>query len=158
MKTLIIHFSKFGNTKRVAQAIAETTKQAGDTRVISIDQLATSDLEGVDLVVMGSPTHAFSVPEAVQSALATLPPGVLAGKSVAAVDTTVKVWPLRPMRASPGLLRQLRQLGGKAVVRPQTFSVQTHNTQKTGEIDLLLEGQFERAQDWAGQILKPVKN
>jgi len=157
MKTLIVYFSKFGNTRRVAQEIAETMKQAGDTRVVSIDQLAASDLDGVDLVVTGSPTHAFSVPQAVRSALATLPPGILAGKSVATFDTTVKPWPLRLMRAAPKLLRQLQGLGGKPVVRPQTFFVQTHSTQKTGETDLLLEGEIERAREWARQILQQSK-
>lgn len=157
MRILIVNFSKFGNTRRVAQTIAEALKSAGDVRVVSVDRLAASDFEGVDLVIVGSPTHAFAVPQAVCSALATLPPRVLTGKSVAAFDTTVRPWPLRLMRASPKLLRQLRRLGGELVVRPQTFFVQTHNTQKTGGADLLLEGQIERAQEWAGQILRQLK-
>jgi flavodoxin len=157
MKTLIVYFSKFGNTKRIAQTIAEALKQAGEAHVVSIDQLAASDFEGVDLVVLGSPTHGFTVPEPVRSALATLPPGSLAGKSVAAFDTTVRPWPLRLFRASPKLLRQLSQLGGKPVARPQTFFVQTGSTQGTGERDLLLEGQFERAREWAGEILRESK-
>jgi flavodoxin len=157
MRALIVYFSKFGNTKRVAQAIAEAMEQAGDTRVVSIERLAASDLEGVDLVVLGSPTHGFTVPAGVRSALAALPPGILAGKSVAAFDTTVRPWPLRLFRASPKLLRQLSQLGGKPVARPQTFFVQTHSTQGTGEHNLLLEGQIDRAQAWAGQILRRLK-
>ncbi len=157
MKTLIVYFSKFGNTKRVAQAIAETMKQAGEARIVSIDQLAASDLEGVDLVVVGSPTHGFTVPEEVRSALAALPPGILSGKSVAAFDTTVRPWPLRLFRASPKLLRQLSQLGGKPVGRPQTFFVQTGSTQGTGERDLLFEGQIDRAREWAGEILRELE-
>ena len=157
MKTLIVHFSKFGNTKKVAQALADAMKKAGEARVVSIDRLTTLDLEGVDLLVMGSPTHGFTVPESVRFALAALPPGILAGKSVAAFDTTVRPWPLRVFRASPKLLRQLSQLGGKPVARPQTLFVQTRSTQGTGEHDLLLEGQIERAQEWAGQILRQLK-
>lgn len=75
MKMLIVYFSKFGNTRRVAQAIAETMKEAGEARVVSIEQLAALDLDGIDLVVLGSPTHGFTVPEAVRSALAALPAG-----------------------------------------------------------------------------------
>jgi flavodoxin len=158
MKTLIVYFSKFGNTRRVAEAIAETLKQAGEARVVSIDQLAASNFEGVDLVVMGSPTHAFSVPQTVRSSLAALPPGILTGKSVAAFDTTVRLWPLRLFRASSKTLRLLRRLGGQPIARPQTFFVQTHSTQKTGEIDLLLEGQMDRAKDWADQILRQLRS
>ncbi len=157
MKTLIVYLSKFGNTRRIAEAIAETMKPAGDVRVINMDQLAASDFEGMDLVVVGSPTHGFNVPEAVRSALGALPPGILAGKSVAAFDTTVRPWPLRHFRASPKLLRRLSQLGGKPVAHPQTFFVQMHNTQGTGKRDLLLDGQIERAQEWAGQILRLMK-
>ena len=157
MKTLIVYFSKFGNTRRVAQAIAETMKQAREVRVVSIEQLAAADFEGVDLVVMGSPTHAFSVPQEMRSALATLPAGILAGKSVAAFDTTVRPWPLRLFRASSKLLRQLSQLGGKPVARPQTFFVRTGSTQGTGDRDLLLEDQIDRAQEWAGQILNSLR-
>ena len=157
MKILIVYFSKFGNTRRVAQTMAEAMKPAGDVRVTSIDQLAASDFEGVDLVVLGSPTHAFSVPPAVRSALAGLPAGILAGKSVAAFDTTVRLWPLRLMRASPKLLRQLRGLGGQPVAQPETFFVKTSSAQQSGEVDLLLEGQIVRAKDWAGQILRQLK-
>jgi flavodoxin len=156
MKTLIIYFSKFGNTRRVAEAMAETLKQAGETRIINIDHLTASGFEGVDLVVVGSPTHAFSVPPVVRSTLAALPAGILAGKSVAAFDTTVRLWPLRLMRASPKLLRQLGQLGGTPIALPQTFFVRTSSTQQPGETDLLLGGQIDRAKEWAGQILGPV--
>ncbi len=154
MKALVVYFSKFGNTRRVAEKIAETMKPAGDVRVVNLDQLAASDFEGVDLVIVGTPTHGFTVPETVRSKLGTLPPGILAGKSVAAFDTTVRPWPLRHFRASPKLLRQLSQLGGKPIARPQTFFVQTGSTQGTGERDLLLEGQIERVRDWAKEILK----
>ena len=157
MKALIVYFSKFGNTRRVAQAIAETLKQAGEARAVGIDQLTAPDLAGAGLVMVGSPTHGFTVPESVRSALAALPPGILAGKSVAAFDTTVRPWPLRFFRASPKLLRQLSQLGGQPVARPQTFFVQTGSTQGTGERDLLLEGQIKGAQEWAGQILRQFK-
>jgi len=158
MKILVVYFSKFGNTKKVAQAIAEAMKAAAGVKVISLEQLAASDFEGVDLVVLGSPTHGFTVPEAVRSALAKLPAGVLAGKSVAAFDTTVRPWPLRHFRAAPKLLRRLSQLGGKPVVPPQTFFVRTSGTQGTGERDLLLEGQIERARGWAGEILRQFKD
>ena len=153
MKALIVYFSQFGNTRRVAQAIAERLQQVGERPVVNLDQLPAADFAGVDLVVVGSPTHGFTVPPAVRAALATLPAGILAGKSVAAFDTTVRPWPLRALRASPKLLRLLRKLGGKPIARPQTFFVQVHNTQKTGEADLLLEGQLERAHAWAGQIV-----
>lgn len=155
MRALIVYFSRFGNTRRLAEAMAETMKQAGEARVIGIDRLAASDFDGVDLVVLGSPTHAFSVPQEVRTALDALPLAILGGKSIAAFDTTVKLWPLRHLRASPKLLAHLTRLGGNPIARPQTFYVNTKNPQKTGEIDLLLAGEFERAKEWAAKLLEP---
>ncbi len=153
MKTLIVYLSKFGNTRKLAEAMAETVKPSGNVRVVAIDQLAASDFDGVDLVVMGSPTHAFTLPEAVRTVLESLPLAILGGKSVAAFDTTVKPWPLRCLRASPKLLNRLTYLGGKPIARPETFFVKTKNPQKSGQIDLLLEGELERARRWAGELL-----
>jgi len=157
MRTLIVYFSQFGNTRRLAEMMAETMKSAGEARVVSIDHLAASDFEGVDLVIVGTPTHAFAVPEAVRKILQSLPSGILNGKSVAAFDTTVKPWPLRHLRASPKLLKHLARLGGNPIARPETFFVATKNPQKTGEINLLLEGELERANIWATEVLERAK-
>ncbi|MFQ6058035.1 MAG: flavodoxin family protein, partial [Anaerolineae bacterium] len=66
MNALVVYFSKFGNTQKVAEVIAETLKSAGSIRVLSLDELTASDMKGVDLVVMGSPTHRMNLPEAVR--------------------------------------------------------------------------------------------
>jgi flavodoxin len=158
MKTLIVYFSKFGNTKKVAETIAETMTRAGDARTISIDQLTASDFDQVDLVVMGSPTHYQNLPKAVRSVLQTLPQGILVGKSVAAFDTSLKMWgPLMLLTAAHRLLRKLRKLGGKRVVKPETFLVEKSDLQPDGEIDLLYDGEIERAKEWAVAILKKLE-
>jgi flavodoxin len=158
MKALVVYFSKFGNTKKVAEAIAETMGRAGDARTISIDQLTTSDLDKVDLVVMGSPTHYQNLPKAVRSVLQTLPRGILLGKYVAAFDTSLKMWgPLMLLTAAHRLLTKLRKLGGKRVVGPETFLVEKSDHQPDGEIDLLYKGETERAKEWTVSILKQLE-
>ena len=157
MKTLIVYFSKYGNTRQIAEAIAGALEPAGAVRTVALDRLAAADFEGVDLIVAGSPTHGFTMPDAVRFALAALPVGILTDKAVAAFDTTVRPWPLRLFRASPKLLHRLRDLGGRPIARPQTFFVKTHNTQKTGDTALLLPGQIERAREWAAQLLEQAQ-
>jgi len=157
INALIVYFSKFGNTRRIAEAVAEVMKQAGDARVVSIDQLAASDFEPADLAVMGCPTHGFNVPQEVRTILEAQPPGILTGKRVAVFDTTVRAWPLRRLRASPKLLDQLSRLGGTPIALPQTFFVWARNPQKTGEINLLREGELERARQWANELLHQLK-
>lgn len=157
MRTVIVYFSQFGNTKRVAEAMAKVLLQAGDTRVIDIDQFAASDLSGVDLVVMGSPTYYQNLPKAFRPIFEMLPKRALQGKSVAAFDTSLKMWgPITLMTAAHRLLPKLRKLGGKKAVPPKTFLVRSSDVELEGEIDLLYDGELGRAREWAGVILKQV--
>ena len=147
MDTLVVYFSKFGNTRKVAEAIAERLKSEGPVRLVSMDRLTVSDLDGVDLVVMGSPTHRMNLPEAVRPVFETLPRRVLRGAPVAAFDTSYKLsaW-LARFTAAPKLAQKLRKLGGKRVVPPETF----HVVESEGP---LYDGEIERAKAWAELIL-----
>jgi flavodoxin len=159
MKALVVYFSRFGNTKRIAEAIALTLSQAGETRAVGIDQFAASDLNGVDLVLMGSPTHYQNLPKAVRPIFEALPKKVLAGKLVAAFDTSLKMWgPIMLLTAAHRLLPKLRKLGGKRIVRPETFLVKKSDLRPDGEIDLLCDGEIERAREWANTILKKLES
>jgi flavodoxin len=151
MKSLVVYFSKFGNTQQVAEAIAETLASAGPVRVISIDQLGVFDLQEVDLVVMGSPTHRMNLPQEVRPVFESLPRRVLRGRPVAAFDTSYKMsrW-LAPFTAAHKLAPRLRKLGGKRVVPPETFHV-------VGRDGPLYEGEIERAHTWAASILQRVE-
>jgi flavodoxin len=151
METLIVYFSKFGNTQLVAEKIAETIASAnGDdrsVRVISSDELECDDLKSADLVVMGTPTHKMNLPEAVRPLFDRLPGKVLRGKEVAAFDTSYKMSAfLARFTAAKKLNSKLRKLGGKQVVPPQTF----HVVECEGP---LYDGELERAQAWAENIV-----
>lgn len=151
MKSLVVYFSKFGNTQKIAEAMAEILRSAGLVRVISTDQLSDSELTEVDLVVMGTPTHRMNLPEAVRAAFETLPRRILGGTSVATFDTSYKMsrW-LTPFTAARKLAHRLRRLGGKSVVPPETF----HVVEREGP---LYEGEIDRARAWAALILKRVE-
>lgn len=158
METLVVYYSDFGNTRRIAEAIAETAMRAGEARTVSIDQLTASHLEGADLVVMGSPTHYQNLPKACRAVLDGLPGGVLASKPVAAFDTSLKMWgALMLMTAAHRLRSKLRKLGGKPVVKAETFLVGERDRELEGEQDLLYPGEIERAKEWAGEILNRLE-
>ncbi len=147
MNILIVYFSEFGNTRKVAEAIAETLQAAGSVRLISSDQLTASDLAQIDLAVMGSPTHRMNLPDAVRPVFDSLPRRVLRGTSIAAFDTSYKMsWWLAHFTAAPRLAKKLRKLGGKQVVPPETF----HVMEREGP---LYDGELERASQWAGSII-----
>jgi flavodoxin len=148
MNALVVHFSKFGNTQQVAEAIGDRLSAEGTVRVIRLDELAASDLEGLDLLVMGSPTHRMNLPEAVRPVFERLPKRILNRTPVAAFDTSYKMSAfLARFTAAKKLARKLRKLGGKRIVPPETF----HVVEKEGP---LYEGELERARQWAETILQ----
>lgn len=64
MKTLLVYDSVYGNTEIVAQAIGDAIP--GEVQVLHVGQVNAGDLETVDLLVIGSPTHGSMPTEAVQ--------------------------------------------------------------------------------------------
>ena len=148
MNTLVVYFSKFGHTRKIAEQIAQTLQSHGSVRAIAADQLNPADLTGLDLLIFGTPTHRMNLPEALRPILASLPRRCLRGVEYAAFDTSYKMsaW-LQPFTASKKLSGKLRKLGGKRLVPPQTF----HVVEREGP---LYDGELERAREWAQALLK----
>lgn len=147
MNALVVYFSKFGNTQKVAEAIAATLEPAGFVRVLSMDQLTVPDMRAVDLVVMGAPTHRMNLPKEIGPVFETLPKRILRGIPVAAFDTSYKMSALLArFTAAKKLAGKLRKLGGKRIVPPETF----HVVEKEGP---LYDGEIERAEKWTQLIL-----
>ncbi len=150
MKSLVVYYSKFGNTHLVAEAIAEELQSAGEVSLVEFTDLADADYQGVDLVVMGCPTHKMNLPEDVRPLVADLPKKVLKGEYFAAFDTSYKMSAtLSKFTASKKLASKLRKLGGKQIVPPETF----HVTEREGP---LYDGELDRARAWAKVILSKI--
>ena len=60
MRALVVYESLWGNTEALARAIADTLSSRGTIDVFDSDA-APSSTDGYDLVVVGAPTHAFSM-------------------------------------------------------------------------------------------------
>jgi flavodoxin len=56
MNTCVVYFSKTGNTKRLAQTIAETTKAS----LFDITSTQPSTIENFDLLILGTPVEGAS--------------------------------------------------------------------------------------------------
>ena len=148
MNALVIYHSQFGNTKQVAEAITGVFQEAGAARTIRASQLGPADLQEVDLVVMGTPTHKMNLPGAVRPVFEELPKRSLRGVPIAAFDTSYKMSAfLARFTASKRIDRKLRKLGGKRLVPPETFHVEDNHEGP------LYDGEIERAENWAGSIL-----
>lgn len=162
MRALVVYETLWGNTEKVARAIAERLREGADVDVLDSDAAPTS-VDGYDLVMVGGPTHAFSMTrpetraEAVTGHSAPHQPrrGIrewldqLARPSVkipvATFDTRVDQ-PRLPGSAAKAAKHELRSRGFDTELKQQTFRVH-------GYEGPLLDGELERASLWADEVL-----
>jgi flavodoxin len=141
MNALVVYNSKFGNTEHIARAIGSTLAAHGTTDVRPIGETGKIPAE-TDLLVIGGPTHAHGMDEAMKTFLATLPATAVTDLPVAAFDTRLK-WPMfLSGSAARGITKHLGRLGGQVLVEPGSFLV-------AGGEGPLVDGEIERAVSWA---------
>jgi flavodoxin len=144
MKTLVVYDSNFGNTKIVATTIA---KELGkEVKVVSVTDFSDNDLEGIEMIVAGSPIIGWKPTEKMGMWLDNLKSGKLNGIKAAAFDTRVKLFIHGD--AAKKIEKQLEEAGATIVVTLEVFYV-------TGKEGPLLSGEIEKAKVW-GQKLAAV--
>ena len=151
MKALIIYDSVYGNTERIAKAIAEAITPSNEVKVLKAGEANPSQLEPLDLLIVGSPTHAGRPVAGIQDFLNKVPEVSVKGKKVAGFDTRTssKVGKIFGYAAGR-IARGLEKKGGIPAASPGGFFV-------TGTQGPLKEGELERAAAWAKAILGPKK-
>ena len=143
MNTLVVYDSQYGNTKRIAQAIADTLRAFGQAQAVRVDPDRSFKFQGVDLIILGCPTQGFRPTPAMQSFLGTVSYQSLSGLAVACFDTRFRgrLW---KSSAAPRMAGQLRTMRVEPLVPPESFFVKA--MKKEGP---LLAGEVERAASWA---------
>ena len=87
MKSLVIYTTMYGNTEKIARAVA----QALGAEVLNVQEAVRQKLQGIELLVVSSPTQAFNMLPAMKTWLKELPDGCLKGMKVAAFDTRLDI-------------------------------------------------------------------
>lgn len=64
MKALVVYESMWGNTERVAQAIADGLRESMEVELVDVNQARAEPESDVELIVAGGPTHGFSMSRA----------------------------------------------------------------------------------------------
>jgi Flavodoxin domain len=168
MRALVVYESMYGNTHRIADAIARGLRSAYAVQVVSVAGARFEHVGRYDLIVAGGPTHAhgMSRPDTREAAISA--PQVKAGQlnvepdagglslrvwldtlglrsgHAAAFDTRLQGYAVVTGRASKGIAAMLRQHGFQLVVEPISFLVDRH--------DHLLPGEEERAERWGATL------
>jgi hypothetical protein len=61
MRAIVVFESMYGNTRHIAEAVAEGLRWSMPTELVLARDAAGMDLVGVELVVVGGPTHAWGL-------------------------------------------------------------------------------------------------
>jgi flavodoxin len=143
MNALIVYDSQFGNTERIAQCITSTLSEFGQARSARVGQVHPSELQGIDMLILGCPTQGMRHTPAMQAFIASISRELLSGFSIACFDTRFRggFWKIS---AAPSMAKQLRTRGVELMVPPESFYVKS--MKKEGP---LLAGERERAASWA---------
>jgi flavodoxin len=91
-KALVVYYSMYGNTEKVAKALAAGLESAGvDVNVVKVDAVKFDELGGIDLLCVGTPVHAWGASKPVKEFLKHLKSVEgLSGKKAFAFDTKMK--------------------------------------------------------------------
>jgi hypothetical protein len=170
LRALVVHESMFGNTSEVARAVADGLEREGlEVSLTRVRDAAPADSYEFDVLVVGAPTHAFSLSRASTRAdavrqgapaVSATGPGVrewlaamtrpAAPRLAAAFDTRVTRVRRVPKTASSRAVRLLRHHGFRVVQRPTGFLV--HDM--AGPLE---DGELVRATDWGRTVGASVR-
>lgn len=163
MRALVVYESFWGNTEQVAQAIAKGLSVHGDVRLVEVSQARGEVTENLDLIVVGGPTHAFSMTRA-KTRQDAFQQGASQGsadvglrewlqhlhrgrhaETVATFDTKSEKVRHLPGSAARGAANIVHKLGYRTAVKPMSFYVQANSGP-------LVDGELGRAQLWGERL------
>jgi len=139
MKALVLFDTNYGNTRKVAEAIAETL----GAPAVPVTNLKIDEFQNAGLIVVGSPIVGWKPTEKMIAFLAGLGPGRLKNVKAAAFDTRIRLFIHGD--AATKISRALERAGAEIVAGPGAFLVK-------GKEGPLAEGEIEKARGWARLI------
>ncbi len=155
MRIVIIYDSLYGNTKKIAEAIATSSKN-NIVSLLDAKSVSSNNLKDIDLLIIGSPTHGGRPMEETHKFIKNIPDGFLKGLKFAVFDTRIlpdeqNIALNLLMKiigfAAPKMAESLKTKGGKIVIPPEGFIVE-------GKEGPLKDGEIERAKLWAREIIR----
>ncbi|MGK0714975.1 flavodoxin family protein [Leucobacter sp. W1153] len=168
MRAIVIFESLWGNTEQIAREIASGMSEARSDLQVEIHPAAAEALpvDGIELIVVGGPTHAFSMSSsstrqgATQQGATDIPdagirewieaqPSPAKPVWAATFDTRV-VSPRLPGSAAKKALKRIVRLGFQPAAEPETFGVH-------GYSGPIADGELERAREWGASLAVALK-
>jgi len=139
MKSLVIFDSSFGNTQKIAEILAAEL----GTKAVKVADFNKKDLEGIEMLIVGSPINGWRPTPAITDFLKTLQSDKLNGIKATAFDTRIKLFIHGD--AKDKIASELKNAGAEIIASSQAFYVKGTNGP-------LFDGELEKAKDWAKKL------
>jgi flavodoxin len=133
MKAIVVYDTKFGNTKQVAEGIAEVL----NAEIINVSAIDPSQIKEYDVFAFGCPVHAWNMSSGMKTALKRLEGESFVGKKAATFDT--RIASRFAGNAASKIQKKLKKLDFKIAMKPVHFIV-------TGREGPLADGEMEKVQ------------
>jgi flavodoxin-like protein len=169
VKIVVAYESMYGNTRQVAEAIAEGL---GKAEVVGVNDGESGVAGEADVLIAGGPTHMHGMAttmsrkgtgQAAEEEGTELEPGAVDGpglrkwladrngdgKRAAAFDTRIDKSPMLTGAASRGIAKRLRKAGYELVADPESFFVEDSEGP-------LADGELERARAWGASLAEKL--
>jgi hypothetical protein len=162
MRALVVYESMFGNTEKIAMAVARGLADRMEVEVRKVSQAPSPITELLDLIVVGGPTHAFSLSKPATRAEAIRQGGTYGSADlglrewlwglnrgphselVASFDTRVEQVRHLPGSAAKRASRMVNRLGYERIGRESFYVVDGTGPLEPGELD--------RAEAWGRHL------
>ena len=150
MKSLVIYDSQYGNTERIANAVAEALQPLGETLLLKTIDVLPADLDAADLIAVGGPTQGHGISRTLADLLDQLPPDSQPGKPALAFDTRFHMMRWLTGAASGVIADKLQGLGCTMLAPGESFFIASSEGP-------LQEGELERAAAWAATVTASLR-
>ena len=155
MKILVVYDSFFGNTATVANLIGEALGTEDEVKALRVVDPRPEHLDGLELLVVGSPTRSWRPSASVMLFVQDLRRGLMENIYVAAFDTRIDLNTIKSKftrsligrggYAAKKIMRKMERKGAKPIAKPKGFLVD-------GTEGPLHEGEKTHAVNWGKEI------
>jgi flavodoxin len=160
MEVVVVCDSTFGNSARIADAIARGLEERVLTRIVTAAAAIEAPFRPPDLLLVGGPTQRHGLSPTLRAFLDGLPRGSLRGVRAAAFDTRYRMTALLSGSAAAQAVGHLRRTGCHLVMSPESFFMERDVPPMGGKrrhaLERLEDGEVERAVEWGRRIAAEV--
>jgi flavodoxin I len=145
MKILIVYDTLYGNTEKIARSIGGAF--TGDVKILKVGEANVSEMDSVDLFIVGSPTQGGRDTKPMQEFITQIPEATVRRLKIAVFDTRlatklVKLFGYAEQRINSAL----KSKGATFIVPSAGFTVKSAKGP-------LLDGELEKAAAWGKKII-----